>query len=44
MQLGVDVKCMHTNFDGRDLSDFGDIATLVHGHQKIEVNKIGSKN
>ena len=28
MQVGIDVKCMHTNFDGRDLSSFGDIATL----------------
>ena len=45
MQVGVDVKCMHTNFGGHDLSGFGDIATfkngqislsdLVHGHQKI---------
>ena len=28
MQVGIDVKCMHTNFGGRDLSDFGDIATF----------------
>ena len=28
MQVGVDVKCMHTNFGGRILSSFGDIATL----------------
>ena len=28
MQVGIDVKCMHTNFDGRDLSSFGDIATF----------------
>ena len=28
MQVGVDVKCMHTNFSGHDLSDFGDIATF----------------
>ena len=43
-QVGVDVTCMHTNFGGRDLSGFGDIATfkngqislLTHGgHQKI---------
>ena len=26
MQVGVDVKCMHTNFGGRDLSGFGDLA------------------
>ena len=28
MQVGIDVKCMHTNFGGRDLSGFGDIATF----------------
>ena len=27
MLVGIDVKCMHTNFGGRDLSSFGDIAT-----------------
>ena len=24
MQVGIDVKCMHTNFGGRGLSSFGD--------------------
>ena len=28
MHVGIDVTCMHTNFDGRDLSSFGDIATF----------------
>ena len=28
MQVGIDVTCMHTNFGGRDLSGFGDIATF----------------
>ena len=28
MQVGVDVKCMHTNFRGYSLSSFGDIATF----------------
>ena len=28
MQVGVDVKCMDTNFGGHDFSDFGDIATF----------------
>ena len=28
MQVGIDVKFMHTNFGGRDLSGFGDIATF----------------
>ena len=43
MQVEVDITCMHTNFGGRDLSGFGDIATFkngqfslsYHGHQKI---------
>ena len=44
MQVGIDVKCMHTNFDGRGFFIFGDIATFKngqislsnhHGHQKI---------
>ena len=28
MQVGIDVKCMHTNFSGRALPGFGDIATF----------------
>ena len=28
MHVGVDVKCMHTNFGGRCFSSFGDTATL----------------
>ena len=28
MQVGVDVTCMYTNFGGRDLSGYGDTATL----------------
>ena len=28
MQEGIDVTCMHANFGGRGLSDFGDIATF----------------
>ena len=31
MQVGIDVTCMHTNFSGRDLSGFGDTATLKNG-------------
>ena len=31
MQIGIDVKCMHTNFSGRDFSGFGDIATFKNG-------------
>ena len=28
MQVGVDIKCMHTSFDGCGLSSFGDMATF----------------
>ena len=57
MQVGVDVTYIHTNFGGRDLSGFRDIATfkngqffpfdpwaIVHGHQKIQLLRISSKN
>ena len=32
MQVGIDVKCVHTNFGGHGLSAFGDIATFKNGH------------
>ena len=28
MQVGIDVKCMHTNFGGRGVFCFGDMATF----------------
>ena len=31
MQVGIDVKCIHTNFGGRDLFGFGDIGTFKNG-------------
>ena len=31
MQVGVDFKCMYTNFGGCGLSGFGDIATFKFG-------------
>ena len=31
MQVRIDDKCMHTNFGGRSLSSFGDIATFKNG-------------
>ena len=31
MHVGIDVTCIHTNFGGRDLSSFGDIATSKNG-------------
>ena len=49
MQVGVDVIYIHTNFGGCDFSGFGDIANfknghIVHGHQKIQLLRIGLKN
>ena len=31
IQVGIDVKCIHTNFGGRGFSGFGDAATLKNG-------------
>ena len=31
MQVGMDVACMHTNFDGRDCIGFRDITTFKNG-------------
>ena len=31
MQVGIDVKFIHTNFGGCGLSGFGDIATFKNG-------------
>ena len=31
IQVGIDVKFIHTNFGGRGLSSFGDTATLKNG-------------
>ena len=28
MHVGIDVKCMHASFGGRDLFGFGDMATF----------------
>ena len=28
MQVGIDIKCMHTSFSGCGLSSFGDIANF----------------
>ena len=30
-QVGIDIKCMHTNFGGCDLFGFGDTATFKNG-------------
>ena len=44
MQVGIDVKCMHTNFSGHGLSAFGDIATFKNGQISMDYNRISSKN
>ena len=31
VQIGVDVKCMYTNFGGRSFFSFGDTATFKNG-------------
>ena len=38
MQVGSDVKFMHTNFGGRDLSSFGDIATFKNGQISLSTH------
>ena len=44
MLVGVDVKCMHTNFGGRDLSSFRDIATFKNGQISLSDSPWSSKN
>ena len=38
MQLSLDVTCMYTNFGGRDLSGFGDTATLKNGQISLSTH------
>ena len=38
MQVGIDVKFMHTNFGGRDLSSFGDMATFKNGQISLSTH------
>ena len=35
MQVRIDELCMETNFDGRDLSGFGDTTTLKSGQNSL---------
>ena len=37
MRVGVVVTYMHTNFSGRDLSSFGDIATFKNGQISLSI-------
>ena len=38
MQVGIDVTCIHTNFSGRGLFGFGDIATLKNGQISLSTH------
>ena len=38
MQVGIDVTCMYTDFGGRDLYGFGDIATLKNGQISLSTH------
>ena len=38
MQVGIDVTYMHTNFGGRELSGFGDIATFKNGQISLSTH------
>ena len=38
MQVGVDVTYIHTNFGGRELSGFGDIATFKNGQISLSTH------
>ena len=38
MQVGIDVTYKHTNFGGRDLSGFGDIATFKNGQFSLSTH------
>ena len=44
MQVGVDITCMYTNFGGRDLSGFGDTATLKNGQISMNYSPWSPKN
>ena len=35
MQVGINIKCMHTSFDRHGLSGFRDIATFKNGMDYI---------
>ena len=38
MQVGIDVKCMHTDFGGQDFSGFGDTAAFKNGQISLSDN------
>ena len=38
MQVEVDPKCMQTNFDGRDLSGFGDLSPFSFAFKTAKIS------
>ena len=40
MQVGIDVKCMHTNFGGHDFSGFRDIATFKNSQISLSDHEL----
>ena len=40
MQIGIDIKFIHTNFGGCGLSGFGDIATLKNGQISLSTHEL----
>ena len=40
MQVGIDAKCMQTNFGGCSLSSFGDIATFKNGQISLSDHEL----
>ena len=42
MQVGINVTCMYTDFDGRDLFGFGDTATLNNGQISLSTHGLQS--
>ena len=44
MQVGIDVKCMHTNFGEDSFFNFRDIATFKNGQISLSDHGLNNKN
>ena len=44
MQVGIDVKCMYTDFGGRGLYSFGDTGTLKNSQISLSYSPWSPKN
>ena len=44
MQVGIDVKCMHTNFSGNGYFGFGDTATLKNSQISLSDIDFGGRS